>query len=139
LAGPIVERKYYDQSIKPFLNERVQYLGLVDHRQKVELFGKASCVILPFRREEPFGLVAIEAMACGAPVVSLARGALPEIIQPGLNGYLARDEDELASLVKRAIKIDRATIRSQVAERFDISVAAQQYYRLYQEMLAAID
>jgi glycosyltransferase involved in cell wall biosynthesis len=134
LAGPIVEHKYFDQNIKPFLNNQIQYIGIVDHLQKIELFGKAGCVILPFRREEPFGLVAIEAMACGAPVVSLARGALPEIIEPGFNGYLAHEEDELAGLVKRAMKLDRATIRSRTTERFDISVVAQQYYRLYKKI-----
>jgi glycosyltransferase involved in cell wall biosynthesis len=139
LAGPIVEQKFFDQSIKPFLSDQIQYLGIVDHREKNELFAQADCVILPFRREEPFGLVAIEAMACGVPVVSLARGALTEIVEPGLNGYLASEEDELADLVKRAIKIDRSTIRSRIEARFDISVVAKQYYRLYQQMLDAVE
>jgi len=109
----------------------------VDHRQKSDLFGQADCVILPFRREEPFGLVAIEAMACGAPVVSLARGALPEIVEPGVNGYLAGSEQELPDRVNDALALDRSTVRRAAVARFDISETARRYLQLYEEMMDA--
>jgi glycosyltransferase involved in cell wall biosynthesis len=137
LAGPVVERRFFDQSIQPFLDARIRYVGIVDHRQKNELFGQADCVILPFRREEPFGLVAIEAMACGAPVVSLARGALPEIVEPDVTGYLAGSEQELRDRVSAAMTLNRETVRRRAVARFDIAQVARQYLQLYGEMIDA--
>lgn len=135
LAGPIIEQEFFNLTVRPYLNEKIRYIGVVDHRQKNELFGKSSCTVLPFRREEPFGLVAIESMACGTPVVALSKGAIPEIIQQGVTGYVAENEMELESLVKKSLQLDRATIRARSVEQFDISVVAEKYYRLYQEML----
>lgn len=138
LAGPIVEHDFFQRSVAPFLDDRIRYIGVVDHRQKNELFGQAACAILPFREEEPFGLVAIEAMACGTPVVALARGALPEIIESGVTGQLCNNEnpDEVAALAAKAILLDRAAIRARVQTRFDITVSAACYRQLYTELAA---
>jgi glycosyltransferase involved in cell wall biosynthesis len=87
--------------------------------------------VLPFRGDEPFGLVSVEAMACGTPVVGLANGALPEIVRPGVNGYLATDEADLARLTMEAAKLDRAAVRAAAVERFDVSAVARAYARLY--------
>ena len=78
LAGPMVDEGFFDRAIRPFLNGQIRYVGVVNHRQKTELFGQAACVLMPSRWEEPFGLVAIEAMACGTPVVAPASVALPD-------------------------------------------------------------
>jgi glycosyltransferase involved in cell wall biosynthesis len=137
LAGPIVDQRFYERNVQPFLGGRIRYVGIVDHAQKGTLFGQAGCVVLPFRREEPFGLVGIEAMACGTPVVSLARGALPEIVDPGVTGYLAESEDELAGLVQRAMDLDRAKVRQRAVERFGIGTVARQYHQLYTDMIQA--
>jgi glycosyltransferase involved in cell wall biosynthesis len=134
LAGPILEQEFFDRTIKPYLNDQIRYVGVVDHQQKNRLFGEASCAILPFRRAEPFGLVSIEAMACGTPVVSLANGALPEIVDAGLTGYLADTEQTLPAMVGEAVKLDRAAIRARVTTRFDITAIAQQYYALYEKI-----
>lgn len=134
LAGPIVDGAFFDRAIRPSLDDRVRYVGTVDHRRKDELFGRAGCVLVPSRWDEPFGLVAIEAMACGTPVVALARGALPEVIEPGLTGFLAPDEDALAPLVQRALALNRAAIRARVAARFDVAIAADAYRRLYERI-----
>jgi glycosyltransferase involved in cell wall biosynthesis len=134
LAGPIVEQEWFDREIEPLLDDRIRYIGRVNHREKNELFGQAGCVLMPSVWEEPFGLVSIEAMACGTPVVALAKGALPEIIEPGVTGFLAEDEQGLPDLVTEAMKLDRGAIRARVAARFDLSVVAEQYCRLYQQI-----
>lgn len=134
LAGPIIDQQFFDRAIRPFLNGQIEYVGVVDHAQKIELFGRAGCTLLPSRWEEPFGLVAVEAMACGTPVVGLANGALPEIVEPGRTGYLAQDEADLTELVAMAVDLNRSAVRERVAARFDISHVAQKYYDLYREI-----
>jgi glycosyltransferase involved in cell wall biosynthesis len=136
LAGPIVQQDYYDEMIAPLLNETVRYIGVVDHREKNRLLGSAGCVLMPSRWEEPFGMVAIEAMACGTPVVVSRQGALPEIVDPGVSGFMATD-DEMTGKVVQALRLDRVAVRRAVAAQFDISVVAQKYYELYQSMLAS--
>ena len=135
LAGPIVQQDYYDDMIAPLLNETVRYIGVVDHREKNRLLGSAGCVLMPSRWEEPFGMVAIEAMACGTPVVVSQQGALPEIVDHGVSGFVAAD-DEMTGLVDQALSLDRAAVRSAVAEQFDISVAARKFHELYSRILA---
>jgi glycosyltransferase involved in cell wall biosynthesis len=137
LAGPMVDEGFFNRTIRPFLNDHIQYVGVASHRQKTELFGRAACALVPSRWKEPFGLVAIEAMACGTPVVALAHGALPEIVEPGLTGYLSRNEETLSDLVTRAVQLDRADIRARAAGRFDISVVAEQYRQLYTQVIMA--
>jgi glycosyltransferase involved in cell wall biosynthesis len=137
LAGPVVDEEFFDRTIRPFLNGQIRYIGVVDHRQKTKLFGQAACVLMPSRWEEPFGLVAIEAMACGTPVVALARGALPEIVEPGLTGYLSRNEERLADSVTRAVQLDRAAIRARAAAQFDLTVVAELYSQLYTQVAMA--
>jgi glycosyltransferase involved in cell wall biosynthesis len=134
LAGPLVDANFFRSRVEPYLSPTIRYVGVVDHRQKVELFAGASCALLPFRGEEAFGMVTIEAMACGTPVVALANGALPEIIEPGVTGFLTEDEAELPDLVERASKLDRAVVRGRMAARFDIGVVARRYLRLYTDL-----
>lgn len=135
LAGPMTDPEYFEAEIRPWLDDRIRYVGVADHRHKNELFGGASCALMPSRWEEPFGLVALEAMACGTPVVALRSGALPEIVEDGLTGFVGDDEDELADLASRAPALDRATVRSRVSERFDISAVARRYVGLYREIV----
>ena len=136
LAGPIVQQDYFDDRIAPFLDESVRYVGVVDHREKNRLLGNAGCVLMPSRWDEPFGMVAVEAMACGTPVVVSQQGALPEVVDPGVSGFMAVDE-EMADKVVQALRLDRAAVRRAAAAQFDISVVAQKYYELYKRMLAS--
>jgi glycosyltransferase involved in cell wall biosynthesis len=137
LAGPIFDEGFFRREIEPFLDDRIRYVGPVDHRRKDELFGRAACSVMPSRWDEPFGLVAIESMACGTPVVALARGGLPEVIDPGVTGYLASDEGELPALVARALELDRASVRDRANARFDIPKVANHYRQLYEEIAGA--
>jgi glycosyltransferase involved in cell wall biosynthesis len=134
LAGPIVDVDFFDHTIRPFLDEQIRYVGVVNHREKTELFGQAACALMPSRWKEPFGMVAIEAMACGTPVVALARGALPEIVEPGLTGYVCRNEEALADSVACAMQLDRAVIRDRATARFDLPIIAEHYRQLYRQV-----
>lgn len=134
LAGPIIDKEFFERAVKPLLNHQIQYIGVVDHRQKSALLGQAACVLMPSRVDEGCPIVSFEAMACGTPVVALANGALPEIVDPDLTGCVTKDERALPDLVTRALTLDRAAIRDRVATRFDISVVAERYRQLYCEI-----
>jgi glycosyltransferase involved in cell wall biosynthesis len=139
LAGPIIDEEFFDRAVKPFLNGQIQYVGVVDHRQKTALFGQAACVLMPSRVDEGCPIVSFEAMACGTPVVALANGALPEIVEAGLTGFVTHMEGTLPTLVSQAVGLDRAAIRARVEARFDISVVAAHYYELYQHIATTPD
>jgi glycosyltransferase involved in cell wall biosynthesis len=136
LAGPVIDEEYFDRAIRPALGGPVRYVGVVNHAQKNDLLGQAGCVLMPSRVAEGFGMVSVEAMACGTPVVALANGALPEVVETGRTGYVTADESALASLVGPALRLDRAAVRARAAERFDLDAVAGQYLRLYEEIAA---
>ena len=131
LAGPIVEDDFFQRRIEPFLGHGIEYVGVVDHTTKQELFGAAGCVLMPSRVDEGFGMVSVEAMACGTPVVALGRGALPEIIDVGVTGYVSETEDGLSSLVPAALELNRHAVRARATERFDVRRIAEAYLGLY--------
>jgi glycosyltransferase involved in cell wall biosynthesis len=136
LAGPPINHHFFDAEIRPRLNDRVRYVGTVDHEEKVRLLGGASCVLMPSRWEEGFALVALEAMACGTPVVALANGGLPEAVENEVTGFVSSDERELSGLVARATALDSAHIRRR-AERFSVAASAAGYLELYRAMVSA--
>ena len=136
IAGPLMNRnrRFFATEIRPRLGERVRYVGVVDHNQKVRLLGGASCVLMPSRDEEGFALVALEAMACGTPVAALASGALPEVVQAGLTGYVTSDERELPELVLQALELDPVHVRARAEQRFSVAGTAAGYLELYRRM-----
>lgn len=131
IAGPAVNHEFFDTEIAPQLDDQVRYVGVVGHGEKTELLGAASCVLMPSRGEEGFGLVALEAMACGTPVVALANGALPEVIEEGVTGFVSADERLLPELVTAAARLDHARIRSAAEKRFSVAESAEGYLGLY--------
>jgi glycosyltransferase involved in cell wall biosynthesis len=131
LAGPVIDRQRFDVDVAPFLSERIRYVGVVDHARKVELFARAAAVVMPSRVDEACPMVCIEALACGTPVVGSTRGALPELIEPGVTGYLADDAAAVAEGIDAATRLDRAAIRGRAGERFDINAVAARYLALY--------
>jgi glycosyltransferase involved in cell wall biosynthesis len=120
--------------IAPSLGESIRYVGVVDHNRKNQLLGDAACVLMPARWDEPFGMVAVEAMACGTPVVVSQRGALPEIVDDGVSGFSA-SYDEMPGRVMQAFRLDRAAVRK-AAARFDVSLVARRYFEIYKDMHA---
>jgi glycosyltransferase involved in cell wall biosynthesis len=137
IAGPAVDHEYFESAIAPQLDDRIAYLGVVGQAEKARLLGAAACVLMPSRDEEGFGLVALEAMACGTPVVALARGALPEVIEDGVTGLLAEDESGLAELVKRSRSLDPVAVRATAERRFSVSASAAAYLSLYRSIADA--
>jgi glycosyltransferase involved in cell wall biosynthesis len=133
------ERPYFEAAVRPALREAgrlVEFVGEVGGAAKADLIGRARAVIFSSPWEEPFGLVLTEAGAHGTPVVALRRGAAPEIVAEGVNGYLAADLKGLAQVLPAAMALDPAVCRASVATRFDRSVIAHQLVTIFAAVLA---
>jgi glycosyltransferase involved in cell wall biosynthesis len=133
-SGP--EFDYWTQEIAPQLGGPIEYVGPVEDRQKNELLGQAAALIVPVEWNEPFGIVFAEALACGTPVISCPRGALPEIVRPGIEGFLVNSIDEACDAVANVATIDRSACRRRAEECFSASIVSGQYERLYQDRVA---
>jgi glycosyltransferase involved in cell wall biosynthesis len=138
LAGPVTDRSYFATHIQPRLTAMVRYAGVVDEKGKFELLRRACCLLMPSRWAEPFGIVAVEAMACGIPVVGLANGALPEIIDDGVSGRTVTDESQLADAVSRALGSDGHAIAERARARYDIGRVATDYLVEYEHVIAGV-
>ena len=132
-SGP--EADYWRDEIAPHLGRNgISHIGPVDDHQKAELLGRAAALLVPIEWEEPFGLVFVEALACGTPVISCPRGALPEIVTHGLDGFLCRDESELVAAITRIPELSRIACRRKVEERFSSELMYEKYESLYQRL-----
>lgn len=129
------ERRYFEARIEPLLGDDVEFIGEVDGQAKLDLLGSAQALLNPIRWPEPFGMVMIEALACGTPVVSFPEGAAPEIITSGDNGFLGATEDALVRAVERLHQIDRRACRASVEQRFSADLMAQHHVDLYESLL----
>jgi glycosyltransferase involved in cell wall biosynthesis len=130
------ERAYFDAEVAPHLGEDVRYLGEVPHEEKLALLGDAMALINPIRWHEPFGLVMIEALACGTPVISYPEGAAPEIIEHGRTGFLCDDESEMADAIGRVEEISRAACRAAVEGYFSVERMVNEHVDLFEQILA---
>jgi glycosyltransferase involved in cell wall biosynthesis len=135
MAGPAGEDFRY--VVEPLLGHHpVEYVGPVDIPTRNELLAGAGALLYPIKASETFGLVMVEAMACGTPVLAFDRGAVPEIVEPGVTGYVARDADSLVELVPSALTLDRARIREATQARFDHGRMVDEYLALYQQVVS---
>jgi glycosyltransferase involved in cell wall biosynthesis len=133
LAGP--RNDYYHEHVAPVVDgRRVEYVGHVRGPARSQLLRGARALLYPLQDPEPFGLVQVEAMMCGTPVVAMRRGAVPEIIDEGLTGYGADSPDEFARQVPRCFALDRRRIRRRAEERFSAARMAHEYAELYQRL-----
>ncbi|HEY0733442.1 MAG TPA: glycosyltransferase family 4 protein [Herpetosiphonaceae bacterium] len=128
--------QYWKDEIEPlFETDQVEFLGEVDERQKAELMGNAYATLLPINWPEPFGLVMVESLACGTPVIALNRGAVPEIIRDGVSGFICDSVDQMVAAVGRVSELDRRTCRRD-AERFSPERMCAGYEQIYRQLIA---
>jgi glycosyltransferase involved in cell wall biosynthesis len=129
------EHDYFDSEIKPLLGEEVEYVGEVDEAGKYELLGEAIAMLNPIQWDEPFGLVMIESLACGTPVVTTSAGSVPEIIDDGETGWIRDGFEELTAALSRAGELDRAACRKVAETRFTTDRMVADHLALYQDLV----
>jgi glycosyltransferase involved in cell wall biosynthesis len=128
---------YFSEVIRPLLaNPLITFKGEIGDDQKGAFLGNARALLFPIDWPEPFGLVMIEAMACGTPVVAWDRGSVREIIEDGVNGFIVRSEEEALEAISRAAQVDRRRVRAIFERRFTANTMARNYVRVYEEVLA---
>ncbi len=131
------DQLYFDDKIEPLLhNPLVRFIGEIGDDRKSAFLGGASALLFPIDWPEPFGLVMIEAMACGTPVIAYDCGSVPEIVEDGVTGFIVRDETEALRAVERLPQLDRRRIRARFEERFSAEAMARNYAALYEDLLA---
>lgn len=135
LAGNIPDTadnlQYYETEIKPLIDgKQIIYVGALNDIEKNFYLRQVKALLFPIEWDEPFGIVMIEAMACGTPVIAFNRGAVPEVVQQDVSGFIVNDIHEMHHAVKRVHQIDRQRCRENARSRFDISIITEQYLNL---------
>jgi glycosyltransferase involved in cell wall biosynthesis len=140
LAGEVFpyeeHRRYFREEIAPRLGPRARFLGPVGLARKRRLLAAARCLIVPSRIAETSSLVAMEALACGTPVVAFRAGALPEIVEPGRTGFLVSDVPEMARALREVEALDPAVCREEAEQRFSAETMISRYFDLYRQIAA---
>jgi len=130
------DEKYYKEMVEPHIDgDQIQYAGELGFDQKVELLANARALIFPIQWEEPFGLVMVESLACGTPVIACSSGAVTEVMEDARVGFTCKDEAELVKAVDRIDEIDRGVCRAYVEERFDVTAMTDAYLKVYAKLL----
>ena len=130
------EFEYFKTKVEPFLGDGVEYVGEMDEDGKFELLGGATALLNPIQWPEPFGLVMIEALACGTPVVATSAGSVPEIIDDARTGFIRDTAEDLAKWLRRAADLDRAACREVAETRFSTARMVADHVDLYAELIA---
>lgn len=142
IVGPVTSHlpwsgEYFFKEVRPHVDgDRIRYIERLPYHEIVKLMGGARGFLFPLQWDEPFGMVVVEAMAAGTPVLAYRRGSMPELIKDGETGYLAGDEDEMVGMMDRVRALDRGRCRKWVEERFSVGQMVDGYERLYQEFVS---
>jgi glycosyltransferase involved in cell wall biosynthesis len=135
MAGP--ENVYFREQIKPLIDgKNVEYVGFVKGAERSKLLGGAKALVYPIQFPEAFGLVLIEAMLCGTPIAATNFGAVPEIIQDGVTGIIAKSKEEFAATIPKCFALDRAAIRACAEKRFSAERMARDYGSFYEKIVS---
>jgi glycosyltransferase involved in cell wall biosynthesis len=135
------DRAYFQHEIRPLLQEAsslVEFVGEIGGKDKDEFLGNAHALLFPINWPEPFGLVMIEAMACGTPVIAYARGSVPEVMDDGVTGFVVRGLDEAVAAVRRVASLSRRRCRQVFERRFSAARMAGDYLKVYRRLLAEV-
>jgi glycosyltransferase involved in cell wall biosynthesis len=132
------DHDYFEEMIKPLLGKtNVEFIGEISDSQKSEFLSNAFALLVPIDWPEPFGLVMIEAMACGAPVIAFNRGAVPELIEDGVTGFVVEDETSAVGALRHLSRLSRTVIRERFEERFTARRMARDYLAAYRDLVGA--
>lgn len=132
------DREYFEATIKPLLNQSdIEFIGEIGDGEKGEFLGNAVALLFPIDWPEPFGLVMTEALACGTPVIARSRGSVPEIIEPGMTGFVINELSEGVRAVEDISRLSRSRCRQAFEERFTATRMAQDYVALYEQLVHA--
>jgi glycosyltransferase involved in cell wall biosynthesis len=131
------EREFFDDVVRPLLGDGVEWIGEATTQQKKLLLAAARCLILPVQWNEPFGIVMIEAMACGTPVVALRGGSVPELVEHEVTGFVYDNPHHVVEGIQRAESIDPHVCRKHVKNNFDVSTMVEGYEAVYRTVIGA--
>lgn len=131
-----VDKAYWQEVIEPLVARRsnVEFVGEINEQRKADFLGNARALLFPIDWPEPFGLVMIEAMACGTPVIAYAQGSVPEVIDDGVSGFIVEDIEGAVAAVGRLDELDRARVRERFEERFTVERMAHDYVSIYRDL-----
>jgi glycosyltransferase involved in cell wall biosynthesis len=132
------EQAYFDEVVRPLLGDDAEYVGETTHALKVDLLQNARATLFPIDWEEPFGLVMIESMACGTPVIATRRGAVPEVVAHGRSGVIVDDWHDMAAALADADALEPDACRSWVEEHFSAERMTRDYAAAYEQVLAGV-
>jgi glycosyltransferase involved in cell wall biosynthesis len=133
-----VDEAYFREAIAPLLDDPgVEFIGEINERQKTGFLSEARALLFPVSWPEPFGLVMIEAMACGTPVLAFRCGSVPEIVEDGVTGAIVDTVDEAIAALPHVIALDRQEVRRRFEQRFSASRMAKAYVGIYQSLIAS--
>ncbi len=137
LAGPVQpgQESYFAERVEPALGDGVEYVGEADAARKRDLYGRARALLMPIRWPEPFGLVMVEALACGTPVIAFPEGSAPEVVEDGRTGFVVDDEHAMAAAVGRLGEIDPHDCRATCEERFGVPAVVRGYEEVYRSAM----
>ncbi len=138
MAGKVdkKDREYFDEMVKPHLNDQyITYIGEVSLEEKMKLLQKARCLLFPIKWPEPFGLVMIEAMACGTPVIAFRKGSVSEIVAEKETGFIVESLEGIIEAVERLDEIKPINCRKHIEDKFDVKIMADRYEQAYYEII----
>jgi glycosyltransferase involved in cell wall biosynthesis len=137
IAGniPPGHQDWFDTTIAPELDAQICYVGPVDDAQKAALLGQARALLMPILWDEPFGIVMAEALSCGTPVLGLRRGAVPEVVEDGVSGYVVDNLDQLVTAVSRLPQLNRRACRCRVEQHYSEAAVTEGYLAVYRDLL----
>jgi glycosyltransferase involved in cell wall biosynthesis len=134
---PRESSQYFNEEIQPQLGDGlIEFVGEVRDAEKQQFLGNAAALLFPIGWPEPFGLVMIEAMACGTPVIAFRRGSVPEVLQHGLSGFVVDDEAGAIAALSQIRAFDRRQVRGAFESRFVVRRMTQSYLRIYEELIS---